>query len=1257
MDGSTLIVPVRVEALALSQAIAARDEFRWWSFNYVALNHFKTMQPAPFDRFISAPVGVYVHWTLPAALRRGAQNTATGTVDFPLVPNRWLVVRTAGTAARAATAWVIESDCPFVDKVSPQPIDRTALYPVDDKVAAMWAACSKDPIRRAFTPQVAPPRSVPPHPALGAIGTWFDLAAWSERAPEAMFLQAVAPGNPTFAAFVPHCQSVFSFCDDLTGIDDATLSYSVVGWYSDPKQDPAAAADGLAAVLARYNWTLAGGVTGTAQRSLYAGAAFGVAWHRTASPPDPNKPGTVAPDPLETVRHTPHALNVAIGNTTIDAFSALLAQQNTPVQTKLLRAFNYDLLPLLDQANGDSLLDQRIRREWFGSAAAGYRWTIVAQSSDGSAATKLTADETAWLVQLNTDQAALDGALAILFSLQWRLNALWYKRGYLADGANTFPRRPAGSESPTFDTQLAALLDPSNATGVIAMVLTQLGTVKGLAAKVPQPRAGVANTSDALRDGIADFAKSKGLDPGKTLKAVAEERYWQPNNPVVVISGVDSPYDADPNAALTVRLSDQLITAVTAGARTVSRATAASVMPALTGIANLPAGIAAILDELFLLDPANGAALAGASGALRTDVDAALAKHDAASFTGTLPALPLVNWTQPWEPLFMEWRGQFYPIPGDGASANWTFDGTDYAFTGAGSTVNAPPQDTGGIALLSPHAQFVFGSRLEKLLAAFPEKDLGDLYGAIDSVYHWKFLAQELVGFNQWLTGREYRGFRRPQTSETAGSGANAHRHSDLIGYDDGAAAGPEALPPRYRGAVDSAPLIPLALPIPFQPIRQGQFVFSDLVLYDRFGRVLRILTAPGGKTGLFDAKNFPVLPDTPLIPKTRLPQVANYRSAAELPPRVLQHARLDVRLIDHRNNALLLDRDAGVCPVGGWVLPNHLGGSLLIYAPDGTGLGEVRPAFGKDDHGQRVRTVVWLPPPHGNITFDDVTKRAPLLAAMIGNAAFKSEISFTTLLGVIDSTLWTTDPLGDRVDQNLSVLVGRPLALVRMRLQLQLDGLPIRDAGWAATFDTAPPAFLKQRFAIRLGDQATRDDGAIGYFTGDDFGTFNSVAAPDAPPDKAAKRYVQQIGPLGTGDNYLRLSFADGDLAYVTALVDPRASFHATTGILPVKQIDVPAEFVDPVLRKMEIGFRIGPILTPVQDTPVQGATTPAKAIVFPRLAEQGGTWSWWEQTDPDLWKGYDIVAATTAATLGTIPNTLRDGILQLVIDLKRNG
>jgi hypothetical protein len=242
----------------------------------------------------------------------------------------------------------------------------------------------------------------------------------------------------------------------------------------------------------------------------------------------------------------------------------------------------------------------------------------------------------------------------------------------------------------------------------------------------------------------------------------------------------------------------------------------------------------------------------------------------------------------------------------------------------------------------------------------------------------------------------------------------------------------------------------------------------------------------------------------------------------------------------------------------------------------------------------------------------------------------------FWDFFQAIDETLWTITPRDQNPDADLSVLVGRPLAIVRAEVALQLRGTAYVSQDWWNTFDVDPnnlpdatqPAPLgavdggvtQPLWQVRLGSAALPDDGVVGYFLDDPasaaqtWATFNSVVLPAG----ATSGYVQPIGP----GNYLQLRFTDDtvqspdpaqqQLARLTLLVDPRGTLHAFSGLLPVTQTQVPAVFVTPPLNKISYLFRAGPFLTSPDE------------VRIPRPAETHGTWAWFDH----------VLDATTALT-----------------------
>ena len=106
---------------------------------------------------------------------------------------------------------------------------------------------------------------------------------------------------------------------------------------------------------------------------------------------------------------------------------------------------------------------------------------------------------------------------------------------------------------------------------------------------------------------------------------------------------------------------------------------------------------------------------------------------------------------------------------------------------------------------------------------------------------------------------------------------------------------------------------------------------------------------------------------------------------------------------------------------------------------------------------------------------------------------------------------------------------------------------VPLQDPSWQYTFAPVAPSLAGYPFAIELGNVTRLEDGLIGYFSGDDYTRFNVTEPRAAQPVPAADRCEEQ----------LRVSAVRPQAAeYVSMLVDPGASVHARTGILPTLKL-----------------------------------------------------------------------------------------------------
>src|SRR5581483_4303249 len=116
-----LLVPIDIEAMVIG---AAASESQWVNlrpdFAGVYHNRFLGAQlerePCSYvDQNLLAP-GIHLHWALPDGLMHGSARESGGGLQFPMIPNRWLIVRFWYPDTKSSRVdfqhkvWIVESD-------------------------------------------------------------------------------------------------------------------------------------------------------------------------------------------------------------------------------------------------------------------------------------------------------------------------------------------------------------------------------------------------------------------------------------------------------------------------------------------------------------------------------------------------------------------------------------------------------------------------------------------------------------------------------------------------------------------------------------------------------------------------------------------------------------------------------------------------------------------------------------------------------------------------------------------------------------------------------------------------------------------------------------------------------------------------------------------------------------------------------------------------------------------------------------------
>lgn len=208
------------------------------------------------DEIDRSRLGAYIHWTIPRGYRSGTleaakpeeSNTATNHKEgqtnsnptFPLVPNRWLLVRSlrkyenpSNLAVKPVTAWIIESD--RLREINDLGDDVDLQTDVTPFVAYSGDSDNQEDLLDKQAEKY--------------IGLKQDLPGWKESVSDRDRIQLTLmnSSNPLFADYTPHNPNVFSIKDNFflgregdrpKYLTSATCDYFVCGWHHKESDDP-----------------------------------------------------------------------------------------------------------------------------------------------------------------------------------------------------------------------------------------------------------------------------------------------------------------------------------------------------------------------------------------------------------------------------------------------------------------------------------------------------------------------------------------------------------------------------------------------------------------------------------------------------------------------------------------------------------------------------------------------------------------------------------------------------------------------------------------------------------------------------------------------------------------------------------------------------------------------------------------------------------------------------------------------------------
>ena len=1069
----------------------------------------------------------------------------------------------------------------------------------------------------------------------GRLAGWREEPARSDAATPDLppaDLTAVTGGSPAWAAVYDDVENRFAMHDPLDGVDPSVrLTYVVAGWYSVPELDPlhGAGPDELAFddLLASLGWSLddprLDAARKAAQARRQATASIGVetppAMLAASVVSDASLLAERALGPVGRAARTEEARSFAATHVS----AALLAEavvisapQPWWPRQSLYHGTVFGVRG--DGSGGDPRPDAAgVHVVAAATAAEALAVTVAAGLSDVEAAERLL---TAFAAGLISEYEAVDGLAAIDAALH----------------AQAFTAIPGGSDEEPDRIRLGGSLTASETDAEAGASVSAPKAPLTLAVRRTVVEM-VTERAELTMQRFVDKARARRPPPPPPARieevARPQPRFFIPTDPVLALRGLNrslrSGYDGrfEPDERLATRVSRE------PHRRAAGIVDARDLLLPDFAHGGIPDEVVELVREAALTDPYHldttietavsatdlprEAVATRLAAEVRLLVESSAGRrrvrelsHASVLDGVTQSPVAVTYWAQPWVPLYVEWTLELRA--GDRLDG-WQLGELDLE-PGEGADVGgATPQTVSGRMLLTSSGAKALAEAIHKFLDAEARADTAGT-GVV---------SPETAGRLKGL------GDRAGAMDVLGGALAGVREH--LLGFDTDTGYGAAPQPPA-----------PTRVP---QLLRAGLAKITALRVVDAFGRFVELD------------------PDELRVAGALAPPEEESDGKVLLAPRFTAPSRLLLRFVGAGadQGEARVDQRADAeppLPVAAWLLPDHVDGALEVFDARGEPLGQLH-------HEALGGGVVWegapgrpgplgappaSPGPAGEHIEAFVSGCVRADAERRAGGRETEETPLWALLRCIDTASWTVEPAG--ASEHLSQLVGRPVAMVRATLRLEvLDDLaqfpsPERAAAYAALADRA--------VAVRLGALTRLEDGLLGFFVGDDYSRFYPAAAEILEAAVATGPHTGFLGPAPqTGDPGATLAPQPVASAYVaddpvlavrprqtvtlTLLMDPAGSVTATAGVVPRKSVALLRDWVADALARLSPSFRFGPVLVDPQ------------TVRMPRISGLPERQIWTHRDTPTSWRDDPIAAATAAALLPDHPAQTQEGWIRV--------
>lgn len=1181
-DNSKLLVPMHMEALVLGRnkddCINLSPQFMEYDQSILG----DVLEPNVKNTF-SLEKGIHLHWTLPKALKHSFVDEDE-EMSFPFAPNRWMVTRiqtNEGIEDMPSRIWIVESD-------ATNNSDPNWILMKDNKLDFR---------------------------SIGKNTEWSE--DYEEDTSESI-LTAVGAANPFFASFYPGCRNVFGFHDDMSDeiTNGDTFTYIVTGWYSDPSLDPLTPLDFTGEPINeeqkrkkralewfKQQWECSNVDYPTS--SMLHSSIHSIKWSTDERGGSPRG-----------------GVQIFAGNTAIESLSAQIAKSAPDFNLgmeELVNALQYQFLE--DDTNQPSLktIKTEMHKRGFTPKNRNILWEIVHAEADDKQLEEQKESRIHFpndirvlnaLKELNEKQNESNKDSEEISSLQQEYYFLWYKQATKTVG---------NYDVKNFDYEEAR-------KNILDKIDKKKDEIDLLKTDIEQLISRL-NENEYLAGPNAEFQ----------LKEKLEDRFWEPNDPVLLLCGTGIGNTEKPNLQTSkneiyCRTIDQVFKKLKLSVpynqtkidvEIPKTSFSVTTVDVLIG-AKIPfEEIKVLVYETLLLDHGLSVDISllayikaqlGEGRDKTSSIVRDFAKNTVVKEQNKptsvnddiqVPEMfSISKWEQAWSPLFMVWDVEYSAIDSEinnldllENTDNWKLE-EGLFFKNQVSTVNSQRIQFNGV---SPFSSAVF----ENLKRNIP-REIVNKYGDLN------LIAQSLSGLNKFLLMQKP-GIQFPPFIYTPDEDYNFDT-SYLIDQEELDVIGDDA----YSLGCHSGEISGEG-PNLFFPLRSGTIQIKNLSIIDAFGQVKKIIIDGGTNN-----------PDVRCSVSIKGVEM-NLKNSIPLPPRIVQPSRLQFNWLNSQDEIIYQDTGKLNNPILGWLVPNYLDKSILLYDGDGNEIAilQITSDITKDK-GLHLSKIPF--PGENNI---------PDLSNNIHLEQFLDAINKASIAsGIMD--------LANKVNLNLAgtnamqnnttaLLCGQPIAIARCSVGLESLGLPAYNQRWDESGKENSGGIESVKFPLFIGDFTLEKDGLLGCFMDDNYtGFYTTMNAPEFNFSES-EAFFRKNSPRKLSLNQEALK--------MTLLIDPSAGVHLSTGILPTKFVELFGHNSSEQLSSLNTSFMVAPFIAEKVEPDI------------PIPTSINANWKWTHKSDVTTWiKDEDISEGKRKQLSGFKKQQIYEGWLKLS-NLKTNN